>query len=864
MIAAATREKPGAAAGGAGQAPAAFAPTDEQQAIIGAYQRARKLARAEGGPGRGLVVNAYAGTGKTTILKMLATADPYAKFCYVAYNASAKKDAAASFPRNARCFTSHGLAFRPMAHMSKRVGAGRKYVRGIELAKLMKINEPARLTADKVLAPGQLASVVKAAIRKFCYSADERISRWHVQDDHKRWTDEEIAALRVIMPPIAQRVWDTDITQPDGQLPMEHDCQPPGTLVRRVIRRGGNLGTLAEDVPIEQIREGDYVVSFTGTQRRGQIRRGGRPVTAVGCRPYSGDLITVTTTRGRQSSYTAEHRCVVRLDCDLADGNYVVYLARRGDDYRVGRTTWRTRSQGNALGLRRRAAGQDADAIWVLSVHATDSDAALEEALTAHRFGIPTWQFRSRNETMPLARFWAKAGSNVAGARACLTAHGLDLRHPLWQRGDGWANTRRPVVIRAANLLAGMLVLEPDEIAPLDNGALRAFDGSGGWSPVAVTRSRYEGMVYNLDVAEDHTYVADGIVTHNCYLKAFQLTHPRLPGDVIALDEAQDSNPCVAAMILDQIQYGTLVVMVGDTYQAIYGWRGATDAMAQFAAQDGTEVLSLTQSFRFGEAVAAEGNKLLTILGAPQALRGYGKIPSRVGKIPGAGAVPNAVLCRTNAEAFRRAIGYIQQGLKVAFPKGAGELIALVKGARDLKEGRPSEHPDLLAFATWGQVQDFAENEADGADLKQFVALVDQYGPDELLEILFQIGSEDKGSRADVTVSTAHSAKGREWRLVEIAGDFLPPKNELGTPGVMPREMAMLLYVALTRAQYVLDCEAVAWIDGYLADFLGRAESGEALATGIEGGDAASDRQDDDGLDATDPAVARAMSLGQL
>src|SRR6185437_5195278 len=159
-----------------------FAPTDEQQAIIDAYQRARKHTR--NGKGRGLVINAYAGSGKTSTLKLLAEADPYAQFAYVAYNASAKKDAAAKFPQNTRCFTSHGLAYRPMIHMSQRVGKGKKYVRGLELAKLMKINGPARLTSEKVLAPGQLASVVKATLKKFCYSADEQITRWHVPNDH--------------------------------------------------------------------------------------------------------------------------------------------------------------------------------------------------------------------------------------------------------------------------------------------------------------------------------------------------------------------------------------------------------------------------------------------------------------------------------------------------------------------------------------------------------------------------------------------------------------------------------------------------------------------------------------------------------
>jgi superfamily I DNA/RNA helicase len=536
-----------------------FAPTDEQQAIIDAYRR-----------GENLVVNAYAGTGKTTMLRMLAQADPRRRFVYVAYNRAARDEAKDSFPVNARSYTSHGLAYRPMIHMAKRIG-GPKYIRGIELAKLMKITAPARLTPNRVLAPGQLASVVKATILRFCYSADEKITGWNVPRDLKRFTDDdEIAALRKIVPPIAQRVWDEDINTADGKLPMEHDY----------------------------------------------------------------------------------------------------------------------------------------------------------------------------------------------------------------------------------------------------------------------------------------------------YLKAYALTHPQLPGDVITLDEAQDSNPCVAAMIREQAQYGTQLVMVGDTYQAIYGWRGAVDAMADFGREPGVTVLSLTQSFRFGPEIAREGNKWLQILGAPKPLRGFEKIQSRIGQIPGKSA--DAVLCRTNAEALRRAIAALGDGLKVAFPKGTGELMALVKGAADIKAGRPSEHPDLMAFATWGQVQDYVESEADGADLKQFVDLVDQYGTDELFVILSQIGSAAKGVAYDVLISTAHGAKGLEWPLVLIADDFLEPKKDPEAPAgslpKIPRELAMLAYVAVTRAKNVLNPDGLSWVNKYLPD-------GDALD--LDEDDAPADDTDDipegDDLAAlAHPATARAMALAQI
>jgi hypothetical protein len=317
----------------------------------------------------------------------------------------------------------------------------------------------------------------------------------------------------------------------------------------------------------------------------------------------------------------------------------------------------------------------------------------------------------------------------------------------------------------------------------------------------------------------DHDITTEtGIVPmeHDYYLKAYALTHPRLPGDIIALDEAQDSNPCVAAMIREQAKYGTQLIMVGDTFQAIYEWRGAVDAMRDFAAEPGVTVLNLTQSFRFGPAVAAEGNKWLQILGCPNELRGFEQIQSRIGEAPDH---PDAVLCRTNAEALKRAMAAISEGLTVAFPKGTGELVALVKAAADIKKGQPTDHPDLMAFETWGQVQDFVENEPGGEDLKQFVELVDEHGTDELLEILNQIGSEAKGEKADITISTAHQAKGREWKIVEIATDFAEPKPDPNHPlglGAIPRDLARLAYVAVTRAQYVLNPAGLAWVDKYL------------------------------------------------
>ncbi len=452
--------------------------------------------------------------------------------------------------------------------------------------------------------------------------------------------------------------------------------------------------------------------------------------------------------------------------------------------------------------MRRRAEGQRADALWVLSVHETDAEAALREALVAHQWRIPTWQFRSVNEAVPLGQFWSKAGNNVANARGCLAAHGRQLAHPFWQRGDGWENTRRPVAMRACNLLSGMLVLEPDEVTPGPKGELWAHDGANGWAPAAVNRSHYDGPVYNLDVADDHTYVADGIATHNCYLKLWQLSDPRLACDYVLFDEAQDANPVVAAVVDRQAHAQR--ILVGDSCQAIYGWRGAIDALARFPAE---ERLVLSQSFRFGPAIATEANRWLALLDAPLRLRGSTRLPSRVGPLSRA----DAVLCRTNAEAVRQVLLGVDQARRVALVGGGEPIRRLAQAAISLKAGRGTDHPELFAFTTWAEVQDYAANDHAGADLKVLVDLIDGHGPEQLVYLVDQLVGEPG---ADLVVSTAHKAKGREWPSVRLAGDFAgPDQRGDGRPAEVPRAEAMLAYVAVTRARHALDPAGLAPTD---------------------------------------------------
>jgi hypothetical protein len=290
--------------------------------------------------------------------------------------------------------------------------------------------------------------------------------------------------------------------------------------------------------------------------------------------------------------------------------------------------------------------------------------------------------------------------------------------------------------------------------------------------------------------------------THDHYLKLWQLSGPRFPADFVLLDEAQDANPVVQDVV--EHQHHAQRILVGDRCQAIYGWRGAIDAMATFNAD---QRLALSQSFRFGPPIADQANKWLQVLEAPLRLRGTDQVTSKVAPL----ARPDAVLCRTNAEAVSQLMAAADERQRAALVGGGGDIRRLAEAATILRAGLGTDHPELFAFRTWGEVQDYVAQDASGSDLKTFVQLIDSHGPEMVIEVMDRLVPEQA---AQVVVSTAHKAKGREWPSVRISSDFREPKGE-DTP--IPQAEAMLAYVAVTRARQVLDPDGLAWVDRWLA-----------------------------------------------
>lgn len=274
---------------------------------------------------------------------------------------------------------------------------------------------------------------------------------------------------------------------------------------------------------------------------------------------------------------------------------------------------------------------------------------------------------------------------------------------------------------------------------------------------------------------------------HDYYLKMWQLGKPRIGSDYILFDEAQDADPVMLDVV--NSQSSSQLIYCGDQFQAIYEWRGAKNALKMVHVD---KHLWLTQSFRFGTAIADEANRFLELLDAPKMVKGLAGIKSSLKSISN----PDAILCRTNAGVISALMGEQLKSRSVSIIGRTQELIDFAEACQQLMAGGRTGHPELAPFSNWESVLGFIVEYPDEAqEIKTMVELIQSFGTAKLISALNQVVPE---KQADVVVSTAHRAKGREWNDVRLQGDFLHVDD-------MDSEDLRLAYVAITRAQRTLD-----------------------------------------------------------
>ncbi|MGC0153591.1 UvrD-helicase domain-containing protein [Chromobacterium vaccinii] len=306
-------------------------------------------------------------------------------------------------------------------------------------------------------------------------------------------------------------------------------------------------------------------------------------------------------------------------------------------------------------------------------------------------------------------------------------------------------------------------------------------------------------------------------MTHDGYLKLFQLSRPTLNYGTILYDEAQDANAVTTAIVADQM---CGKVYVGDRHQQIYSFRGAVNAMDNF---DG-ERLYLTQSFRFGQPVADVANALLGLKDESLLLYGM-RQGSQVHLEAPVSNQGLALICRTNAGVFMSAVEAISDGAgrKLGFVGGIdGYRFGLIEDTWRLFSNQIDAIQDryIKSFGSYSRMVEVAEA-TDDPELKALQKAIDSYGG-QIPSLIQAVRMADAHSidHADTVLMTAHKCKGLQFRNVRLLDDFFDPseykeklRQKLMSKLALDSEIN-LLYVAATRAieQLYLNSMLASWL----------------------------------------------------
>jgi len=751
-----------------------FKPTEEQSAIIHAATITTD----------NLLVSALAGAAKTSTLVLLAEALPDLKILALCFNKKIAVEMQERMPRNCTCQTLNSLG-----HRIWQDAIGRRL--RIESSKVYDITSAYMETLSpeekKILYPRMADLMNTVRFGKACGFIPEgtprmkalmREQEFFAHLDEKLTEEEELLVVHVTSESIKQ-AWqgicdyDDQILMPTlgiGAFPryplilideaqdlsaLNHAmlkklvtkriiavgdaCQPAGTLVTVVDKLGDRWNPpKLRKVPIEQLSVGDKLLGYNG---EGAFIFN-RTVEGISSNLFEGNLTTVKMAAGESSKYTENHHCYASFEPFRK--YYALYVMRKGDKFRLGRCKMDYEC---GSGPTRRAHAEGADAYWILGVYKTEREAALEEAVAQAHFGIPDITFICPNQNIGFANqdYLDEAWSYILAsvnlterAEQCFDYYNRMMEYPIWQKGfPAKFSLLRPSIMQACNLISGCLML------PYNGDSKSA---KAAWEPVEVLHEWVEDLeVYSLTVSDNHLYVADNIVTHNC--------------------------------------------------QAIYGFRGAHEESMDLLKSTFSMVeLPLSISFRCPISVVEAARWRAPTMQYPEwAIQGEVRRYSgwTTEDIPDG----SAIICRNNAPLFRMAITLLKAG---RYPELSGNDI----GKALLKVMKKFGNSSMSRNEVFQNISDWKEAQLKKARKSGIRAVEDKA---ECMTIFAEVGATLGESIAyaehlfsssgPVKCMTGHKSKGLEYDYV-----FFLDQHLLDIEG----QDRNLRYVIITRAKKFL------------------------------------------------------------
>jgi DNA helicase-2/ATP-dependent DNA helicase PcrA len=202
---------------------------------------------------------------------------------------------------------------------------------------------------------------------------------------------------------------------------------------------------------VEEVRPGDSVMSAHGS---GTFR--GAKVADIRSR-VADCTVTVTTAGGRVLTTTPEHTHFAGHHLGTTPQLFFTYLMHKaGTGFRIGTTQVHTNEQAKpVVGYRQRSMQERADALWIVSTHASENEARAEEYILSLQYQIPTLPFVPRrrsgvnglvHDKAYIDRVFASVADLGGGLRLLEERH-LSMDHPHYRPRSRNSSRRRVVVV---------------------------------------------------------------------------------------------------------------------------------------------------------------------------------------------------------------------------------------------------------------------------------------------------------------------------------------------------------------------------------------------------------------------------------
>ena len=194
-----------------------FRPTDEQLHAVELFNS-----------GATLRIDAYAGSGKTTTLELLAKATTRSGY-YLSFNKANKLEAERRFPRHVACRTTNSLAFRVIANKRRYSESKLTQMANANLiAEVLGLPQYGQVSSclGLALSGRSYASILRDSCKQFLFSADQEPSAKHFP----RYTngilvlleDSEFSHFVDEALPKVRELWN-NMLDPSGKIPLGHD-----------------------------------------------------------------------------------------------------------------------------------------------------------------------------------------------------------------------------------------------------------------------------------------------------------------------------------------------------------------------------------------------------------------------------------------------------------------------------------------------------------------------------------------------------------------------------------------------------------------------------------------------------------------